>query len=118
VVFIYDHELGFSFLLDILPSATPWRLDGHPYLNDHVFYRKLRGQPIDLQAFTAALGALPDVALEGILANAPEEWNNESLPRIETHLRAVSEHAEEFAQEVRRRSHEETVQFQRPTLCT
>jgi len=102
-VFIYDHELSFSFLLGILPSETPWNLEDQPYLNDHVFYSKLKEQPIDLQEFTAALVALRGEQLERIIANAPEEWNNENLPRIEGHLRAVSEHAEEFAQGVRRR---------------
>ena len=102
-IYVFDHELAFSFLLDILESATPWRLDGQRYLEDHVFYRKLKGRPIDINGFTARLTALPGPALDGILADAPTEWNNESLAKIERHLRTVSAHATEFAEEVRRR---------------
>jgi hypothetical protein len=38
--------------------------------------------------------------LDSILAEAPPEWNSEG---IEPHLRMVSGHAEDFAEEVRRR---------------
>jgi hypothetical protein len=102
-IFLFDHELAFSFLLDILVSATPWRLDGQRFLSDHVFYRKLKGKPIDIAGFTARLAALPGPALDGILADVPAEWNNENLSKIEWHLRTVSNHATEFAEEIRRR---------------
>lgn len=102
-IYLFDHELAFSFLLDILESAAPWRLDGQRYLDDHVFYRKLKGRPIDINGFAARLAALPGPDLDGILADAPTEWNNESLAKIERHLRTVSAHATEFAGEVRRR---------------
>lgn len=101
---MYDHELAFSFLQAILPSGTPWALaTGHPYLNEHVFYRKLKAQPIDLIGFTAKLQSLAANELESILATAPPEWNNGCLQRIDEHLRAVSTHTDEFAEEVRKR---------------
>ncbi len=36
-IFLFDHELAFSFLLEILASATPWRLNTQRYLDNHVF---------------------------------------------------------------------------------
>jgi HipA-like protein len=102
-IFVFDHELAFSFLLGILPSPTPWRLKDQLYLADHVFYTRLRKKPIDLSSFVTALVALPEGAMQEILAEVPAEWNNEILPRIEEHLRVVSSHAMEFAEEVRRR---------------
>jgi len=102
-IFLFDHEVGFSFLVDIMPSPTPWRLDGQTYLTDHVFYRQLKSKPIDIDGFTAALASLAGRALEGILAEVPPEWNNECLPKIEGHLRTLSDHATDFSEEVRRR---------------
>jgi hypothetical protein len=102
-IFVFDHEIAFSFLLEILVSETPWRLGGQSYLSDHVFYRKLKSKPIDINGFAALLAELPGPSLDGILADVPQEWNNESLPKIERHLRLVSTHAAEFAEEVRRR---------------
>ncbi|HUQ92326.1 MAG TPA: hypothetical protein VM120_11650 [Bryobacteraceae bacterium] len=68
-----------------------------------MFYRKLKSKPIDVGGFTTLLAALPGAALDGILADVPPEWNNESLTRIERHLWTVSAHAAEFGEEVRRR---------------
>jgi len=100
---VFDHEIGFSFLLDILPLTTPWRLDRHQYLTEHVFYRQLKSEPIDLDGFSAALIALPGVALEGILAQVPAEWNNEVVSKIQLHLETVSDHAAEFIEEIKKR---------------
>jgi hypothetical protein len=99
---VFDHEMAFSFLVAVLPSPTPWKLDRQPYLRDHVFYRKLKSTPIDFTGFSASLGGLSDALLRGILTDVPAEWNNENVLKIERHLRAVREHRGEFAEEVRR----------------
>ncbi len=99
---VFDHETAFSFLLAILPSEEPWKLNDQQYLTDHVFYRKLKSKPIDLTGFTAALGGLSEGILTGIVADVPGEWNNDNLPKIERHLRTVRDRAGEFAAEVQR----------------
>jgi hypothetical protein len=80
----------------------PWRLGDQQYLTDHVFYRKLKSKPIDLTGFTASLRGLSEPFLAGIAADVPAEWNNDNVLKIERHLRAVREHAAEFADEIRR----------------
>jgi len=102
-LFLFDHELAFSFLLDIFASATPWRLDEQPYLSDHVFYRPLKSKVIDITGFAEALTTLSGPTLDGILNGVPPEWNNGSLTKIEQHVRTVSAHAAEFAEEIKRR---------------
>jgi len=72
-IFVLDHELAFSFLLDILASVEPWRLEGQRYLSDHVFYRALKSKVIDITGFTDTLAALPGPALDGILNDVPPE---------------------------------------------
>jgi hypothetical protein len=101
-VLIFDHEIAFSFLFDILPSPTPWLLDHQQYLTNHVFYHQLKSQDIDLTDFTSCLTGLSDDVLDGIFAEVPPEWNNEDSPKIGQHLGAMRDHAEEFAEEVRR----------------
>lgn len=102
-VILFDHELAFSFIEDIFPASSPWRLDRCNFLFDHVFFRRLKGRDIDLTSFASALSALPETALPAILADVPEEWNNGSLPKIDGHLRAVAGRSVDFAEEVRRR---------------
>jgi hypothetical protein len=67
-----------------------------------VFYRQLKSQEIDLTTFTDCLSRLTETGFEQILADVPAEWNNVNGPRIGAHLFAVRDHAEEFAEEVRR----------------
>jgi hypothetical protein len=99
---VFDHEVAFSFVRDILPSPEPWKLDRQRYLADHVFYRNLKTQRVDLSRFSENLGLLSNGTLEEIFADVPPEWNNGDESRISQHLLAVREHAEEFAEEIRR----------------
>jgi hypothetical protein len=101
-IMIFDHEIAFSFLLDLFPSLTPWNLDRQGYLTDHVFYRQLKAQKIDLTRFTAKLDGLSGTVLEEIFADVPQEWNNENGPKISQHLLTVRDHSEEFAEQIRR----------------
>jgi hypothetical protein len=50
-IFVYDHELAFSFLHDIATTATPWRLDSQAYLTSHVFYTQLKAKAVDVNGF-------------------------------------------------------------------
>lgn len=100
-VLIFDHELAFSFLVDFFPSSTPWKLD-RLFLTNHVFYRQLKSQNIDLNDFTSRLIHLSDSILDQIFADVPSEWNNDDVPKIGQHLCTMRDHAEEFAEEIRR----------------
>jgi len=98
-LFIFDHELAFSFLLGIFPSQTPWRLMGEEYLDRHVFARALKQVPFPPD-FTQALSALSDGILNDLSEQIPDEWRSEDLPRIGSHLALIREHGREFVEEV------------------
>jgi hypothetical protein len=102
-IFLYDHELAFSFIEDLLPSEKPWLLDQCSYLSEHVFYSRLRRKDINLTGFSALLAALPNAALPAILTEVPAEWNNGSLSKINQHLLSVAGESAAFADEIRRR---------------
>ncbi len=99
---VFDHETAFSFLLDIFPSPSPWKLSDQRYLIDHVFYRRLKTMPIDLSRFEAGLRGLSDGLLGKIVVDVPAEWNNNGVAQIDRHLRTMRDHAGEFADEIRR----------------
>jgi len=102
-IFLYDHELAFSFIEEILPSDKPWRLDGCNFLSEHVFFNRLRRKDIDLTGFTELLAALPRKALPAILTEVPAEWNNGGLSKINRHLLSVAGESAKFADEIRKR---------------
>lgn len=101
-LFIFDHELGFSFLLDIFPSRTPWKLETEDYLGRHVFARALNHVPFPAD-FLQRLSGLSQEVFAYFSEQVPNGWKSEDLPKIESHLALMSEHAAEFAEEVTRR---------------
>jgi HipA-like kinase len=102
-IYLIDHEATFSFLYAIGASGDPWRLEGLSFLNEHVFYHGLKGKAVDLDRFTGALEALSDGVLSQIAEQVPSEWNNDNLEKIIERLRAVRNHAGDFAEQVKRR---------------
>lgn len=102
-ILLFDHELAFSFIEDLLPSARPWMLDRCDFLSEHVFYRRLRRNKVDLTRFTELLADLPRVALPAILTEVPGGWDNGSLALIRQHLISVAGESAAFAEGIRRR---------------
>jgi hypothetical protein len=102
-IYVYDHETSFSFLLAILKSDKPWNIEGETYLENHVFYRRLKSKRIDLADFAEELKSLTANVLAEIRGELPAEWQHDDLDKIEAHLTAVHDHAEEFTEQVRRR---------------
>lgn len=102
-IFLIDHELAFSFLYQIGEPADPWSLHGKAgdFLNEHVFYRELKGQEIDLARFQGAFEAISDGDLAAIFDQIPREWNNDSIPKISNQLRSVRDHAADFVKQVK-----------------
>jgi hypothetical protein len=101
-LFVFDHEMAFSFLLDIFPTQTPWRLEHEVYLDRHVFARTLKGVPFSVD-FLQLLKTLTPEVLGEFSRQIPNEWRCDDLQRIETHVGLIRDHADEFAEEVRRR---------------
>lgn len=102
-IYVYDHETSFSFLLALAASAEPWNVRGESYLANHVFYRRLKSKEIDLADFEERLKGLTAEVLAEIREEIPEEWRHADVERIEAHLTAVRDHAEQFVEQVRGR---------------
>ena len=101
-LYIIDHELGFSFTLDVLPSKQPWKISNLNFLSKHLFYLQLKGQTLNLDRFSGALDLLTDGAIQSILSSIPGEWQNHHLPKIKNHFDEISQHRNDFIDEIRR----------------
>jgi len=101
-LFVFDHEAAFSFLLNVIPSRTPWKLATEQYLERHVFAKSLKqiAFPAD---FLRRLNDLSGEVTRYFSEQIPNGWRSGDLPKIESHLALMSEHAAEFADEVTRR---------------
>ena len=101
-LYIIDHEMGFSFIYEILPSASPWQVNKLGFLKRHLFYAELKGHPINLERFAGAIDLLTDNVLNEMVSNIPPEWQNNNISKITTHLKDITNHVNEFIDEIRR----------------
>jgi len=81
---VYDHEQAFSFLaLPIIGGALkPWEAaksaQKFQFLEQHIFYRSLRGGRLDFGPFKEKLGRLTDAQIQGYVDAVPVEWRGQS----------------------------------------
>jgi hypothetical protein len=102
---IYDHEQAFSFLaLPIIGGAPkPWAVANHGkafgFLDQHIFYRSLRGGRLDFGPLKEKLGRLTDGQVQGYADSVPAEWNKTAFcDRILEYLREAREQRETLIQ--------------------
>jgi hypothetical protein len=102
-IFLIDHELGFAFLYQVGGAGKAWEVRGRmgDFLNEHIFYRELKGQKIDLSRLQGALQGISDEELENSFDEVPGEWKNSRVSRIHDHVKDVRDHAEEFINQVK-----------------
>lgn len=80
----YDHEQAFTFLvLPIIGGASkPWQVAKQPrsfqFLEQHIFFRSLRGGRLDLEPFKEKLGRLTDGQIQGYVNAVPAAWRSKS----------------------------------------
>jgi hypothetical protein len=101
-VYVFDHECAFSFLQAIGEPSFAWNLECERYLQEHVFYKRLKGKQLDLAKFQAALHTLTDTVLTEIRGEVPDVWLTEKFERIAKHLVNIREHEGEFIEQLRR----------------
>ena len=103
---VYDHEQAFSFLaLSIVGGAPkPWLAAKQPksfqFLEQHIFYRSLRGGRLDFGPFKEKLGQLTDKQIQGYAAAIPAEWRSkdEFSDKVVEYLREARKHRETLIQ--------------------
>jgi hypothetical protein len=81
---VFDHEQAFSFLALPIIGGTPkpWQAAKQPksfqFLEQHIFYRSLRGGRLDFGPFKEKLGRLTDAQIQGYVNAVPVTWRNQS----------------------------------------
>lgn len=107
---VYDHEQAFSFLsVPILGGGAPkpWAAasqgNGFRFLEQHVFYRSLRGGRLNLGPFKEKFGALSDKRIQGYLDAVPAEWLGQSAfgKQVAAYLREARQHRDNLVNYVK-----------------
>ncbi|NJN28602.1 MAG: hypothetical protein HC819_22800 [Cyclobacteriaceae bacterium] len=100
-LFVYDHELAFSFLrlLSFARSKTPWILDpaDSELYKKHFFYRYLKGQEEDFSEQVNELTKLNDDFWRCVNQHMPVDFKVDELTKIKDYLLPFLNHLSEFA---------------------
>lgn len=103
---VYDHELAFSFvmLLPFLRNKTPWILGDaeREMYEKHHFYPYLRNTQIDFHEFTERFLLIDHYFWERVSKFMPIEWKIEQIEDVKNYLRAIMEHKEIFAEQLKK----------------
>lgn len=100
-----DHELAFSFLLDIFGDSTPWTLRKCSFLSEHIFFERLHRKFLELDRLSGALTGLDHEFWDFTREQIPEEWmtleNIEKFEKIKAHCDLILEHKTDFINNIR-----------------
>lgn len=99
---VYDHEQAFSFLtLPILGGTPkPWQAAKQPksfqFLEQHIFYRSLRGGRLSLGPIEENLGRLTGKQIQGYVDTVPAAWRegNDFCDQLAEYLAEARKHRE------------------------
>jgi hypothetical protein len=102
-IYIFDHELAFSFLELIGSKGNPWEQSAFTScVRGHFFYRQLKGRTLILDKVMQGIKNMSDGFLSDIQSGIPEEWQDKGIEQIFDHLRAIVKNADSFIEGVRR----------------
>lgn len=100
-LFVYDHELAFSFIhiIPILRNNTPWIFDENDkeIYRKHYFYKLLLNKEFDFSDQVEKLTRFDTVFWEKAFSLIPDEWKNEDLSDVRKHLTAILENKVTFS---------------------
>jgi len=88
-LFIYDHEMAFSFLAGVIDWRPPWDAQGLEFLREHVFYDGLKGTGPNWDRLTGAFEAVSNERLQEYTDAVPNEWkaNRDAAVEIMKYLK-------------------------------
>jgi len=103
-IVIYDHELAFSFVMDILPNAKAWELrpTDLEWINRHCLLPKIKGEEYDFEEFSSRFNNLDENFWEIAKSLIPKEWLSDQFDRIKQHFSAICNNKDAFILELKK----------------
>jgi hypothetical protein len=101
---IYDHELAFSFIMDIFPNPKPWepRPTDLEWINRHCLLPKIRGKVFDFKEFSDRFDNLDENFWETARRLIPQEWLSDQFDRVKQHFFAICNNRDTFIMELKK----------------
>lgn len=97
-ILIFDHELAFGFVWDIIKNPTPWIISKNElgWIKNHYFYSILKGNKHNFNDFIDKFDVLDSFFWEKLYNTIPKDWMDNHLDEIKNNLTSLILHKEEF----------------------
>lgn len=97
-ILIFDHELAFSFVMDIIKNPKPWifSTNDQSWIKAHYFYETLRQNEHNFDKFVDTFSILDDYFWQKTRSLIPLEWNSDQIDEIHKTLNLLVEHKQHF----------------------
>jgi hypothetical protein len=101
-VLLFDHELAFGFVWDIIKNPTPWLISENDlgWIKNHYFYSILKGNEHNFNEFIDKFEVLNAFFWEKLRNTIPAEWMDDHFDKIKNNLISLILHKEEFKEQL------------------
>jgi hypothetical protein len=97
-ILIFDHELAFSFVMDIVKNPTPWIIGAAdlPWIKNHYFYNVLRQSAYNFDAFVEGFNVLNENFWSKVNVLIPREWVTSQVSEIQNNMELLVKNRHQF----------------------
>lgn len=97
-VLIFDHELAFSFVMDIIKNPTPWIIGTNDltWIKNHYFYSILKQNEHNFDIFVDNFSVLDSNFWDKLFVLIPDEWNTTQLKDIQYNILSLVKNKQQF----------------------
>jgi hypothetical protein len=103
-ILIFDHELAFGFIMDIIKNPKPWIITDSEisWIKTHYFYPVLKKNEHNFDSFVDKFTILSDSFWEKLYSTVPSNWAGAHFGKIKNNLCLLIENKEYFKEELKR----------------
>jgi hypothetical protein len=95
---IFDHELAFGYVDDIIQNTEPWtiRESDNYWINKLYLKKKLKGQKIPKENILKCIEKIDDLFWEKAISLIPNNWKTDKLMQIRNYVSKIAENRVKF----------------------
>ncbi len=101
-VLIFDHELAFSFVMDIIKNPTPWLIGPADlsWIKNHYFYNILKQNKHNFDTFVESFNVLDSNFWSKVNVLIPKEWVTSQVNEIQSNLELLVKNRNHFLEQL------------------
>lgn len=101
-IMIFDHELAFGFVMDIIKNPTPWLISDadKSWIKNHFFYTTLKGNEPSFDTFVESFEVLDKKFWDKTDILIPQKWKTKQIDDIKNNLTSLINNKSIFLQEL------------------